>query len=269
MVDPNPIVAGSGIQRLQEAGIEVQAGILSEQAEALNPGFNQRMRLGRPYVRSKLAMSLDGRTAMASGESKWITGQDARADVQKLRARSSAVLTGIGTILADDPLLNVRPEQFDTSWYPEGITIRQPQRIIVDSEMRIPATSRILREPNVLIATAQDKKAPVEQVETIVLPELDDTIDLTALLSLLAKREVNELMVEAGGVLNGALLKARLIDELVIYMAPKIMGDEARGLFHLPWMARMADNISLHIKDIRPVGRDWRITAIPEYNEEV
>lgn len=267
MTDPNPVVSGSGIARLRQAGIEVQTDILAAQSEKLNPGFCQRMRIGKPYIRSKLAMSLDGRTAMASGESKWITGPEARADVQKLRARSSAIMTGIGTILADDPLLNVRPEQSQTGWYPEGQKVRQPLRVIVDSKMRMPADARILQQQRVLLATAQDKQAP-QGAETLVLPEDGGIIDLSALMSVLAQREINELMVEAGGVLNGALLKARLIDELVIYMAPKIMGDMARGVFHLPGMDTMAQNISLNISDIRAIGKDWRITAVPEYNEE-
>jgi diaminohydroxyphosphoribosylaminopyrimidine deaminase/5-amino-6-(5-phosphoribosylamino)uracil reductase len=267
MTDPNPIVSGSGIHRLQQAGIEVHTDIMAAQSEKLNPGFCQRMRIGKPFIRSKLAMSLDGRTAMSSGESKWITGPEARSDVQKLRARSSAIMTGIGTVLADDPLLNVRPEQAETAWYPQGQKVRQPLRVVVDSKMRMPEGARILSQERVLLATAQDKQAP-QGAESIVLPEDDDIIDLTALMSVLAQREINELMVEAGGVLNGALLKARLIDELVIYMAPKIMGDMARGVFHLPGMERMSQNISLNITDIRAIGKDWRITAKPEYNEE-
>jgi diaminohydroxyphosphoribosylaminopyrimidine deaminase/5-amino-6-(5-phosphoribosylamino)uracil reductase len=267
MTDPNPVVSGAGVRRLQEAGIEVHTDILAAQSEKLNPGFCQRMRMGRPFIRSKLAMSLDGRTAMASGESKWITGQLARADVQKLRARSSAILTGIGTVLADDPLLNVRPEQGGRDWYPQGQKVRQPLRVIVDGHLRMPAEARILDQQKVLLATAVDKQAP-KGTETIVLPADGDIIDLNALMAVLAQREINEVMVEAGGVLNGALLKARLIDELVIYMAPKIMGDMARGVFHLPGMESMAQNISLNVTDMRAIGRDWRITATPEYNED-
>jgi diaminohydroxyphosphoribosylaminopyrimidine deaminase / 5-amino-6-(5-phosphoribosylamino)uracil reductase len=267
MTDPNPVVSGTGIQRLKNAGIEVHTGILASQSEKLNPGFCQRMRKSRPFVRSKLAMSMDGRTAMASGESKWITGPQARADVQKLRARSSAIMTGIGTVLADDPLLNVRPEQGEQAWYPPGQKVRQPLRIVVDGQLRMPGTARILGQENILLATAVDKPAP-DNAETVLLPADGDVIDLSALMSVLARREINELMVEAGSVLNGALLQARLIDELVIYMAPKIMGDMARGGFHLPGMETMAQSISLHVTDMRAVGQDWRITATPEYNEE-
>jgi diaminohydroxyphosphoribosylaminopyrimidine deaminase/5-amino-6-(5-phosphoribosylamino)uracil reductase len=262
MTDPNPRVAGSGIAKLKAAGIEVTVGILEQQAENLNIGFCKRMRIGRPYVRSKMAMSIDGRTAMASGESKWITGPAARQDVQKLRARSSAILTGIGTVLADDPALSVRPE----GWYPQQI-IRQPLRVVVDSQLRIPVDAKIFQDnAQVLIATsgAVNMMLPAEVCN---LPSNNNQVDLSALMTELAKREINEVMVEAGSQLNGALLQSGLIDELVIYMAPKIMGDGANGLFHLPDFTTMAQNIDLQITDIRAVGPDWRITALPQYNE--
>lgn len=263
MTDPNPVVSGTGIQRIEHAGIEVHQGILQSQAEQLNPGFIQRMRLGRPYVRSKMAMSLDGRTAMASGESKWITGAEARADVQKLRARSSAILTGVGTVLADDPLLNVRHVD---DWYPHGESIRQPLKVVVDSELRMPTSARILNDAKVLLFTACERMVRAD-VETIVLPAPNNQVDLSGMLAVLAKREINEVMVEAGAVLNGALLRSQLIDEMIFYVAPKLMGDAARAVFHLPGMDRMAQNIQLHITDIRAIGQDWRITAVPEYNE--
>ena len=263
MTDPNPVVSGTGIQRIEQAGIEVHQGILQSQAEQLNPGFIQRMRLGRPYVRSKMAMSLDGRTAMASGESKWITGAEARADVQKLRARSSAILTGVGTVLADDPLLNVRHVD---DWYPKGESIRQPLKVVVDSELRMPTSARILNDAKVLLFTACERMVRAD-VETIVLPAPNNQVDLSGMLAVLAKREINEVMVEAGAVLNGALLRSQLIDEMIFYVAPKLMGDAARAVFHLPGMDRMAQNIQLHITDIRAIGQDWRITAVPEYNE--
>lgn len=263
MTDPNPRVAGSGIAKLKAAGIEVTVGILEQQAENLNIGFCKRMRLGRPYVRSKMAMSIDGRTAMATGESKWITGPAARQDVQQLRARSSAILTGIGTVLADDPALSVRPE----SWYPQH-TIRQPLRVVVDSQLRIPVDAKIFAEhAQVLIASNVAAKTGLS-AEVCFLPSANNRVDLSALMTELAKREINEVMVEAGSTLNGALLQLGLIDELVIYMAPKIMGDGANGLFHLPDFTTMAQNINLQITDIRAVGRDWRITALPQYNEE-
>lgn len=263
MTDPNPRVAGSGIAKLKAAGIEVTVGILEQQAENLNIGFCKRMRIGRPYVRSKIAMSIDGRTAMASGESKWITGPAARQDVQKLRARSSAILTGIGTVLADNPALSVRPE----GWYPQPV-IRQPLRVVVDSQSRIPVDAKIFQDnAQVLIATSVTTNRMLPG-EVCNLPSDNNRVDLSALMTELAKREINEVMVEAGSQLNGALLQSGLIDELVIYMAPKIMGDGAKGLFHLPDFTTMAQNIDLQITDIRALGRDWRITALPQYNEE-
>ncbi len=262
MTDPNPRVAGSGIAKLKAAGIEVTVGILEQHAENLNIGFCKRMRMGRPYVRCKMAMSIDGRTAMASGESKWITGPAARQDVQKLRARSSAILTGIGTVLADDPALSVRPE----AWYPQQV-IRQPLRVVVDSQLRIPVDAKIFQDnAQVLIATCATVKTLLS-AEVCSLPSDNNQVDLSALMTELAKREINEVMVEAGSQLNGALLQSGLIDELVIYMAPKIMGDGANGLFHLPDLTTMTQNIDLQITDIRAVGRDWRITALPQYNE--
>ena len=263
MTDRNPWVSGAGIQRVKQAGIKVHDGLLTHQAERLNPGFIKRMSLGRPFVRTKMAMSLDGRTAMASGESKWITGPEARADVQKLRARSSAVLTGIGTVLADDPLLNVRHVE---DWYPAGEVIRQPLKVVVDSELRMPGNAKILNDDKVLLFTNSDQMIR-DDVETIVLPAPNHQVDLSGMLAVLAKREVNEVMVEAGAVLNGALLRSQLIDEMIFYVAPKLMGDAARAVFHLPGMERMAQNIHLQITDIRAVGQDWRITAVPEYNE--
>lgn len=263
MSDPNPVVAGTGIQKLRQAGIEVSVGLLASQAEALNPGFCKRMREAKPFVRSKLAMSLDGRTAMASGESKWITGPSARLDVQKLRARSSAVVTGIGTVLVDDPSLTVRhaPEE---AWYHPQQKVRQPVRVIVDSQCRTPETAKLFdTEGSVIIATSNVDKQ--HQAEKLIISNKHNQVDLTLLMHELAKRQMNEVMIEAGPVLNGALLQEKLIDELVIYMAPKLMGDQAKGLFHLPALQSMADNIELEITDIRSVGKDWRITAKPVY----
>lgn len=262
MTDPNPIVSGAGISRLRAAGIEVFTHILSAQAEQLNPGFCMRMRQHRPFIRSKVAMSLDGRTAMASGESKWITGHDARTDVQKWRARSSAILTGIATVLADDPQMNVRLG-LDTDWYPQSNTIRQPLNVIVDSQLRTPVNAKILQQKKRLIATAVDINHPAD-VETVVIPNTQMQVDLTALMAVLAQRDINEVLVEAGTVLNGALLTAGLIDELIIYVAPKLMGDSAKGIFHLPQLQTMSEAVDLDITDIRAVGGDWRITAVPK-----
>lgn len=262
MKDPNPLVSGNGVQRLKEAGIDVTIGLLEQQAKDLNPGFCKRMQSGRPYVRSKIAMSIDGRTAMASGESKWITGPDARQDVQKFRARSSAILTGMGTVLEDDPALTVRPEG---DWYPEEQVISQPLRVVVGSQ-NIPQTAKLFAtDDTVLLATTSNNTDG--KAEILTLPERDGHLDLTSLMTDLAAREINEVMVEAGSKLNGALLEAGLIDELILYMAPKVMGDSAKGLFHLPALQTMAQNIELTITDIRAVGKDWRITAIPEYTK--
>lgn len=263
MKDPNPVVSGRGIKRLQDAGIEVTVGVLEQQAEELNLGFCKRMRTGMPYVRAKLAMSLDGRTAMSSGESKWITGPAARQDVQQLRARSSAILSGMGTVLADDPAFTVRPEG---DWYPTKQAVRQPLRVIVSRQSSIPESAQLLQgaENVLLFTTAQ--KSDNQNFDVIEIPAKQGQIDLPAMMTELANREVNEVMVEAGSILNGALLKAGLIDEMIIYMAPKLMGDSAKGLFHLPELQAMAQNIDLTITDIRAVGTDWRITATP-HNE--
>ena len=260
MKDPNPMVAGRGIEKLKQVGIVVVLGVLEEQAEKLNQGFCQRMRMGRPYIRSKLAMSVDGKTAMASGESQWITSQDARQDVQKLRAQSSVILTGIGTVLTDDPSLSVRPGD----WYPQGELVRQPLRVVIDSNLRIPLNAKILNsEAETLVVSIKpsDKKG----VNVMVIQADRGHVDLKKLMNRLAEREINDVMVEAGSKLNGALIQAGLIDELVIYMAPKLLGDSAQGLFHLPALQKMSQNIALNITDIRAVGSDWRITASPIY----
>jgi diaminohydroxyphosphoribosylaminopyrimidine deaminase/5-amino-6-(5-phosphoribosylamino)uracil reductase len=271
MQDPNPLVSGQGLRTLEEAGIPVRCGVLEAQAKALNPGFIKRMVEGRPLVRCKLAMSLDGRTAMASGESRWISGEAARRDVQRLRARSSAILTGIGTVLADDPSMTVRRAQIRD--YPEE-SIRQPLRVVVDPHLSIPAEARILhRDGNSMVATAYDDPELIEslssdRVEVVRLPGGLDQVDLQALLSCLAEREINEVLLETGATLSGAMLRAGLIDELVVYMAPSLMGDAARGLFHLPGLDEMAQRVRLKIDDIRAVGEDWRISARILYPDE-
>jgi diaminohydroxyphosphoribosylaminopyrimidine deaminase/5-amino-6-(5-phosphoribosylamino)uracil reductase len=260
MADPNPRVAGQGLKQLHEAGIAVASGLLAAQAEALNPGFCQRMRIGRPFVRSKLAMSVDGRTAMASGESKWITGEAARHDVHRLRARSSAIMSGIGTVLADNPSLTVRT--------PGGeLAPRQPLRVVLDPHLSTPEDARFLGQPGCsLIVTAAEEPELQQRLEragaeVVYLPHGGDAIDLHALMRLLAEREINEVLLETGSILSGAVLHAGIIDELVIYMAPKLMGDGAKGLFHTPGLDKLADAVPLDIRDIRAIGEDWRITA--------
>ncbi|BAZ93582.1 pyrimidine deaminase [Thiohalobacter thiocyanaticus] len=261
MQDPNPQVAGEGLARLEAAGIVTESGVLASESAALNPGFIQRMRNGRPWVRCKLAMSLDGRTALASGESQWITGPAARADVHRLRARSSAILTGSGTVLADDPSLTARPDGMDDS------ELLQPLRVVLDTRLTLAPTAKLLSQPGqTLVLTASDDAARRQALEAAgaevaVLPVRDDRLDLPAALRLLGERELNEVMVEAGPTLAGAMLQAGLVDELIIYMAPQLLGDAARGLFHLPGLATMADRVALTIEDIRAVGPDWRIRA--------
>ncbi len=273
MTDPNPQVAGAGIRRLREAGIEVESGLMGVEAEALNPGFIMRHRAGRPYVRTKLAMTLDGRTAAEDGCSQWITGAAARRDVQHLRARSCAILTGIGTVLADDPRLTLRPDELDLGALARHVdpnSIPQPLRVIVDSHCRMPAGARLLTAPGpVLIATA-DRLAPCAReavgdlIENDGFPGPDGRVDLHALLAGLAQRQVNEVLLEAGAVLNGAMLQAGLIDEMVYYIAPKLLGDRGRALFNLPEALALAQAVPLVITDVRAVGDDWRITARPK-----
>lgn len=256
MVDPHSRVAGNGLQQLQEAGIETTSGLLEAQAEALNPGFIKRMRFGRPYVRSKLAMSLDGRTAMASGESKWITSEAARLDVQRLRARSSAILTGVGTVLADDPSMTVRSEEVRN----------QPIRVVVDTHLSMPADAKMLKQAGeTLVFTCSEDggKSELEAAgaKVVTMPYCATDVDLESVLDQLGEMEINEVLVETGATLSGGFLKAGLIDELVIYAAPLLMGDSARALFHLPGLESMEQKIELEMIDQRMVGQDMRMTA--------
>jgi diaminohydroxyphosphoribosylaminopyrimidine deaminase/5-amino-6-(5-phosphoribosylamino)uracil reductase len=255
MSDPNPLVAGGGISMLTLAGIQAEVGLMEAEARALNPGFISRMTRQRPWVRLKTASTLDGKTALANGASQWITGEAARTDVQRLRARACAILTGSGTVLADNPRMNVRDLDIG----------RQPLRVVVDSTLRTPADAAIL--PALIACHHADPaaRAALEQAgaEVIALPGTGGRVDLAALLVLLAQRGVNELHVEAGAALNGALIKAGLVDEWVAYMAPMAVGDAARGLFAMPPLATLADAARFKLADVRQIGDDLRLTLLP------
>lgn len=257
--DPNPHVSGGGAARLAAAGIESSEGLLAEGARALNPGFLSRMERGRPWLRLKLAASLDGRTALANGASRWITGPEAREDVQRLRARSSAVMTGAATVLADDPRLDLR--------LPE--TTRQPLRVVLDPALRMPPTARIVAPPGaVLVMTASDdpgRRAALEKAGARVQAVLQGPggLDLHAMLRLLGQEEINELLVECGPTLAGALFAAGLVDEWVLYLAPVLLGAGARPLAELPAIAAMADRMEFSIIEQCRVGGDLRLTLRP------
>jgi diaminohydroxyphosphoribosylaminopyrimidine deaminase/5-amino-6-(5-phosphoribosylamino)uracil reductase len=273
MQDPNPEVAGKGLAQLRAAGVVVENGLMENAARALNPGFISRMSRGRPFVRCKLAMSLDGRTAMASGESRWISSAASRRDVHRLRARSSAILTGIATVLADDPAMNVRLDAAELPGVESAADILQPLRVIVDSALRTPAAARIVQPQQLrrtlIFTTSRDalrREALQQAGAEIVVQENGARVSLPLLCRQLAARQVNELLIEAGATLAGAALQAGIIDELVIYVAPHIMGDEARGLFNLPGLREMSQRIPLRIEELRQVGADIRITLKPENN---
>ena len=266
MEDPNPLVAGKGLKTLAEQGVEVASGLLQADAEQLNPGFIKRMTTGLPWVRCKLAMSLDGRTAMASGESVWITGEDARRDVQRLRARSSAVLTGIGTVLADNPSLNVRLPAEALPGVEAVDDLRQPLRVVLDSGLRIPEDAKLLSldgPVQIFHSHGDAGKAARLGDAGVAVMRLEGGLDLSGVMRVLGEQEINEVLIEAGPTLAGAALAAGVIDELVLYAAPHLMGDAARGLFHLPGLVAMDDRVGLRITDLRMVGDDIRITARP------
>lgn len=258
MQDPNPLVAGQGLARLEAAGIETAVGLYEDQARALNIGFVARMTRGRPWLRLKIAATIDGKTALANGVSKWITGPAARRDVHRMRARSCALLTGSGSVLADNPELTVR----------DTLTPRQPLRVVLDSQLRTPASARIAG-PNTLFLSVVENPESRHALETTgaEVVRLSDGArpELSHVLSLLAQREINEVMVEAGAELNAALLEARLVDEIVLYTAASIFGDGARGMFALQDIGKIDERLDLSIHGIRRVGPDWRITARPLY----
>lgn len=268
MQDPNPLVAGQGIKRLQAQGILVEIGLHEKQALALNLGFISRMTKQLPYVRSKIAASLDGRTALKNGKSQWITCEAARTDVQHWRAQSCAIITGIGTVLNDNPSMTVRLDHA-----PSTHGIRQPLRVIIDSRLQTPIDckmldSAILKTSPVVIAYATDASNKVEKlcatgVELMQLPDAHGRVDLIALLSNLAARGINEVLLEAGQGLNGGFLQANLIDEFIFYYAPKLMGTDAKAMFAIPELTQMQQVTDLQILDVRHIGSDIRLRAIP------
>ena len=258
MSDPYPAVRGRGRAALEAAGIPARVGLMEQAAAELNRGFLSRVRRGRPWLTLKLAASLDGATAMRDGESRWITGPEARADVQRLRAASGAVVTGIGTVLADDPSLTVRDASIDTGG-------RQPLRVVLDTSLRMPPGASMLEMPGETLVYCGDDSARegLESLAAAVIRIAGGRVDPVAVLEDLASREINTVLVEAGPVLCGSLIHAKLVDELVIYQAPHIMGSETRRMFETPAWTRLADRQGLRLVETRRIGGDLRITARP------
>jgi len=270
--DPNPLVAGQGLSQLRTAKIEVIGPVMEAECKRSNRGFLQRMKTNKPYVINKLAMSLDGRTAMESGESQWITGPEARAQVHLLRAQSCAVITGIGSILRDNPSMNVRTDELTLAGVAEATIelIKQPLRVVLDSQLRLPTSAKILQQlGSVLVMTCvadlQRHQALIDMGVELVVCAADDQgkVDLSSVLTILGQRQCNQVLVEAGAGLSGAFLKAGLTHHLVVYMAPKLLGSQAKALFNLP-LDTMAQAVDVDIKGISQVGNDWRIDATPK-----
>lgn len=273
MVDPNPQVAGRGIEMLKQAGIDASYGLLEAESKALNPGFIKRMEHGLPRVCLKMASSIDGRTAMASGESKWITGAAARSDVQQLRAQSSAIVTGVESIIQDDSALTVREEQLDLENAAEVVK-QQPLRVILDSTLRTPVNAKIFKQPGrTVVATCSANAFLIEGLESVgaqvvqLTSDENGRVSLTALLRWLAKEEqCNDLLVEAGATLAGAFLKQKLVDELQLYLAMKLLGSDARPSFALP-LTKMSEQVELKQIDSRMLGSDLKLVLQPAYGE--
>jgi diaminohydroxyphosphoribosylaminopyrimidine deaminase/5-amino-6-(5-phosphoribosylamino)uracil reductase len=254
--DPDPRTAGQGVARLKQAGIAVATGVRENEARAINRGFISRVTRGRPWTRMKIAASLDGKTALMNGSSQWITGEEARNDGHHWRARACAVLTGIGTVRDDDPRLTVRAV---ATW-------RQPLRVVVDSRLELPPRARILEGGGVLVVCAAANAANAARLqdagaEIAVMPNAAGKVDLPALMQELGRREINELHIEAGHKLNGSLINEGCVDELLLYLAPCLIGDRARGMADLPELADLAARRALNIEDMRMIGSDIRIMA--------
>ncbi|MEP0073453.1 MAG: bifunctional diaminohydroxyphosphoribosylaminopyrimidine deaminase/5-amino-6-(5-phosphoribosylamino)uracil reductase RibD [Marinomonas sp.] len=274
MQDPNPEVSGRGLEKLKKAGIEVIGPVQEAECEALNLGFNKRMREGLPYVRVKLAMSLDGRTAMESGESQWITGPDARLDVQRLRAQSDAIVTGIGSVLTDNPSMTVRIDSDDQEADPK--TVRQPLRVIMDTALSIVPEAKILYPTSQACVFSIEEEIEEEHLDVLKKKGVtvrfsprgeDGRLDLLDAMEQLADAGINDVLLETGAELAGGFLQAGLVDEIVVYMAPKLLGSAARPLFQLPLEA-MDEAVELELKSVRQVGQDVRLVYQPTYLED-
>lgn len=256
MQDPNPLVAGKGLRKMRDAGIDVSCGLLQAEAEQLNRGFIKRMLTGLPFARSKLAMSLDGRTALANGESRWITSEQARRDVQNFRAESSAIVTGIDTVLADDPSLNARVD----------FAVKQPVRVVLDSNLRMPLNAKMLQLPGeTWVITCHDDPAKQLRLRDAgcrvwQVGRRMGRVDLSEAFKLLAQQQINTVWIEAGAAVNGALLDTGLVDEWLLYVAPCALGDQARGLFHFSQLQSMAAKKPFKFNAVRQVGPDLRLT---------
>jgi diaminohydroxyphosphoribosylaminopyrimidine deaminase/5-amino-6-(5-phosphoribosylamino)uracil reductase len=263
MRDPNPRVDGSGLARLERAGVATAHGLLAGEAAEINRGFVRRMLTGRPWVTLKLGASLDGRTALADGTSKWITGDRARDDVQRLRARASAIVTGSGTVLADDPMLTVRDPELEMRG-------RRPLRVVLDSQLRTPADAQLLSFAGSTLILTRDADSPLAvalreggaRVEAV--RSADEGLDLEAVLERLGELECNEVLVEAGPTLAGEFVRLGLVDEIVVYMAPVVLGSAARSLFNLPPLSRMCDRCEFEWRDVARIGGDLRLTLRPK-----
>ncbi|MES1191486.1 MAG: bifunctional diaminohydroxyphosphoribosylaminopyrimidine deaminase/5-amino-6-(5-phosphoribosylamino)uracil reductase RibD [Steroidobacter sp.] len=250
--DPNPLVNGQGIAKLRSAGIIVDGPVYEQEARELNAGFIRRMQHGLPLVRIKSGMSVDGRTALRNGISRWITSEESRRDVQHWRARSSAIVTGIGTVLADDPQLNVREADIDMKG-------RQPLRVICDSRLRTPANARIVQSSPALIYTTQTPRACGDAEVMQVDADASGRINLMSMMRDLASRGCNEVLVEAGSTLTGELIKSGLADELLVYVAPVLLGPDAQALVQLPLITEMSQRVNMHLLDARQLGSDMRL----------
>ncbi len=264
MQDPNPAVAGAGVARLEAAGIEVIKGVLETESRDLNPGFIARMESGRPFVRLKIAMSLDGRTALSNGSSLWISGEAARRDVQLMRAKCSAILTTANTVIEDDPLLNIRLSKQDLG---QEIEVRNPVRVIIDTRLRLTGREKIFQTSGeIWIYTLNSNPMDIERLIAtgakveVVKNDAHGNINLTELMSQLAQREINEIHTECGQTLAGALVREQLVDEMLIYMAAKLMGSQSRGAFDLGEITHMSDSVHCSIEQIRKIGDDMRLT---------